>query len=432
MKLIGASKYLLLPLSLGLLISCGGGGGSSNTPDPIANLSPVISPMLAEPLLERSDFSFTVQASDSDGSISSYLWEQTSGTTTLEFAANTETLAFTLPDVESDEVLSFKLTVKDNDNASISAVIDIPVTAYSNLNTVTFTDSGLKRCLDEVVNIDLGVTSIQCNQAMIGSLSGLENFTKLEKLTLTHANIDDISTLSSLSMLKELDLSNNAIVDISSLQSLAQLSKLNLNDNVIENAITTIKQLTQLSELQLSRAINYYSSNSAIDISALDKLTELVTLNLSNAYVENTSDIANFTKLQTLQLAATNLRSLSFLLSLPDLIELDISENYIQDLSALSQLVNLSKLNLKNVPFQETDLSPISTLLNLTELNLSGVSRYDELDISKLAELVNLEKLDLGDNSNMSNFSILVNFSNLKNLILFQLQYKSLQPFYEY
>ena len=70
----------------------------------------------------------TGTASDPDGTIASYLWEQTGGTVVALAGAATATAMFTAPDVSADEPLTFRLTVADDDGAQASAEVRVTVT----------------------------------------------------------------------------------------------------------------------------------------------------------------------------------------------------------------------------------------------------------------------------------------------------------------
>ena len=70
----------------------------------------------------------TGTASDPDGTIASYLWEQTGGTVVALAGASTATAMFTAPDVSADGTLTFRLTVADDDGAQASAEARVTVT----------------------------------------------------------------------------------------------------------------------------------------------------------------------------------------------------------------------------------------------------------------------------------------------------------------
>ena len=71
----------------------------------------------------------TGTASDPDGTIVSYLWEQTGGTMVSLAGATSGTAMFTAPDVSMDETLTFRLTVTDDDGATASGAVSVMVRA---------------------------------------------------------------------------------------------------------------------------------------------------------------------------------------------------------------------------------------------------------------------------------------------------------------
>ncbi len=64
---------------------------------------------------------------DPDGTIASYAWTQTAGAAVTLSGANTATATFTAPSVTGSAVLTFRLTVTDNDGATATDDIDVTV-----------------------------------------------------------------------------------------------------------------------------------------------------------------------------------------------------------------------------------------------------------------------------------------------------------------
>ena len=71
-------------------------------------------------------------ASDPDGTIVGYLWEQTGGTTVSPTGVTSATAAFTAPDVLADETLTFRLTVADDDGAQANDEVRVTVRSGGN------------------------------------------------------------------------------------------------------------------------------------------------------------------------------------------------------------------------------------------------------------------------------------------------------------
>jgi hypothetical protein len=91
---------------------------------------------------EGTSVSLSGSASDTDGSIAAYQWRQESGTTVVLSSTDTATVTFTVPDVSSDEVATFKLTVTDNEGGQSSDTVAI--TFVDLPNTGIFLDGAVQ------------------------------------------------------------------------------------------------------------------------------------------------------------------------------------------------------------------------------------------------------------------------------------------------
>ncbi|MGD8593809.1 MAG: hypothetical protein PVF82_13295, partial [Gammaproteobacteria bacterium] len=70
--------------------------------------------------------------SDADGTIGSYLWRQSGTPAVLLSSADTASTGFTAPQVDQPTVLTFRLTVSDNDGATASDVVAVTVIPTAN------------------------------------------------------------------------------------------------------------------------------------------------------------------------------------------------------------------------------------------------------------------------------------------------------------
>jgi chitinase len=93
--------------------------------------------------------------SDTDGSISSYLWKQTAGPTVTLGAANTARATFTAAQVTADTALSFQLTVTDNQGASASDTVVVTVKNVTTGNAAPLAQAGLDRTVTENTLVNL-------------------------------------------------------------------------------------------------------------------------------------------------------------------------------------------------------------------------------------------------------------------------------------
>lgn len=108
-------------------------------------------------------------------------------------------------------------------------------------------DTLLHKCveqsvIDQQVTQASGLKQLNCSNAGIQSLAGLEIFTGIEALNLTSNDLIDVKALASLSQLKIVLLSNNRLQSAAPLLSLLKLEQL----DVSENPALTCNDLTQL------------------------------------------------------------------------------------------------------------------------------------------------------------------------------------------
>jgi internalin A len=192
------------------------------------------------------------------------------------------------------------------------------------------------------------------------------------------------------------------IQDISFLQHLNQLQTLDLSGNKIQD-ISFLQHLNQLQWLDLS-------GNKIQDYSFLQHLSQLLSLDLSGNKIQGISFLQHLSQLQWLDLRGNQIQDISCLQHLNQLQSLDLSWNQIQDYSCLQQLNQLRRLSLcRN---QTQDYAFLQHLSTLQSLNLS----HNQIqDISFLQHLSQLLSLDLSYNQ-IQDFNPLKQLSQLRNL----------------
>ncbi len=131
------SDYRLLPLIFSLVLTAcgGGGGGGGNTFNPVptappANSAPSANAGADQQVLVSEEVNLSGSGSDSDGSIASYLWTQTSGETVTLGSDDTASTSFTAPAVETR--LEFELRVTDDDGAEATDLVSVSVSLPAN------------------------------------------------------------------------------------------------------------------------------------------------------------------------------------------------------------------------------------------------------------------------------------------------------------
>ena len=101
---------------------------SDDDEDDPSNSAPSVSAGEDQTVNQGATVYLTGVASDSDGSISSWLWRQTSGSPSVTIKnSTTSNASFSAPEVDAETTLVFELEVKDNDGASVSDSMRVTV-----------------------------------------------------------------------------------------------------------------------------------------------------------------------------------------------------------------------------------------------------------------------------------------------------------------
>ena len=121
----------LLVFSLLVISACGGGGGGTNPPPPPANAAPTANAGADQTVASNSGtVTLTGSGADSDGTVASYSWSSSNSISIID--AGLASATFTAPTLnvgDADLVLTFILTVTDNDAATDTDDVVITVTA---------------------------------------------------------------------------------------------------------------------------------------------------------------------------------------------------------------------------------------------------------------------------------------------------------------
>ncbi len=121
------------------------------------NAPPTASAGADQSVDEQSTVNLTaVGSSDVDGSIASYSWTQTAGTTVTLTGANTATPSFTAPSVDAaGETLTFQVEVADDDGATDTDTVDIQVNNDPTLTTPPTSVAGPAQVVSAGVTVTL-------------------------------------------------------------------------------------------------------------------------------------------------------------------------------------------------------------------------------------------------------------------------------------
>ncbi|WP_223671250.1 PKD domain-containing protein [Kangiella shandongensis] len=120
----GISRFLSLSFLALTVAACSGGGSDDSEP---TNQKPTADAGQDLTVDEQTEVTVEGSGSDSDGSVSSYSWAQTSGEAVELAAADTANLTFTAPVAKTELTLEFELIVEDNEGATAKDTVQVVV-----------------------------------------------------------------------------------------------------------------------------------------------------------------------------------------------------------------------------------------------------------------------------------------------------------------
>ena len=224
-----------------------------------------------------------------------------------------DTLTYTLGGTDK---ASFSI-VSTSGQLQTKAALDENTETYS--VTVSVSDGkGGSDSITVTIEIGTGITPVkdrttQVRDAIVAAVSGVTNaddVTEAHLAAITELNLASKSItalqardFSGLTALETLYLNHtsgnanekNSISDISMLEGLNTLTTLNLSDNLISD-ISVLSGMTSMSELSLD-------NNSISDISALSGMTSMTNLSMTNNNVVDVSPLSGMTSLSSLSVA---------------------------------------------------------------------------------------------------------------------------------
>uniref|UniRef100_UPI00037BB718 leucine-rich repeat domain-containing protein n=1 Tax=Paenibacillus fonticola TaxID=379896 RepID=UPI00037BB718 len=210
----------------------------------------------------------------------------------------------------------------------------------------------------------LTITELQVINGGISSLDGIQYLTNLRKLILNENNISDISLLSSLQSLAHLELKNNQIKNVAPLSGLSQLTELYLGGNSITDYSPLAGIFGQLNGKDFALPGNnedqvisfddpYFEQavrtsiqkpKGEIRVQDVNGITELRIY--SNDNLSNLEGIQYFTDLKYLTIRGTDVKDITRLEQLKKIETLNLGDNQIEDISVLGKLTNIRTLDL--------------------------------------------------------------------------------------
>lgn len=116
------------------------------------NESPTVDAGSEQTVNEQSTVTLAGTGNDPDGTIESYSWAQTSGTSVTLTDSDSASASFSAPNINTDETLTFELTVTDNDGVTATDTVSIVILR---VNEAPMVDAGVDQTVDENTTVTL-------------------------------------------------------------------------------------------------------------------------------------------------------------------------------------------------------------------------------------------------------------------------------------
>ena len=274
---------------------------------------------------------------------------------------------------------------------------NVELSQYDTTPNIIFVNQNLKKALlsNNDINRDGEISEYEMSQIssinVQGKLDDLKYATNLSSLSVGITNeTTDLSMVFTLKKLYNLYISaysngNNETrtIDISEINKLTNLQEFSLSGSIIvdySNLPSTLKRLS----------ISTYN-NESLDMNQISILTNLNSLSISAKKIENIEKISKFTELTSLTIninqsysedagtETTRILDLSNLEKLTKLTSLDIYGT-ISNIQSLKKLTNLTRLSLSPYNPTNEEISEIIgalSELNIQEIRLSGSYKVD-------------------------------------------------------
>jgi len=290
----------------------------------------------------------------------------------LEYTGVTLNPAYTEPSqynviIESTKTKDDILTVEIKGGAASGSILNFKLGTKTGahvdclIESLLFVDENLDRAIYE----DL-------MSRYINSIKYLERVPKIINI-----NQDVISKVGDFNLQHTASTESTKIKDLTGIENFYNLKTLYLQDN----NLSTIKQLSAcklMEYLNLANNPNIKDNNSAIE-----SMTKLKTLDLSNTGMTNIDSINNLTNILTNSKKSTTLTVLN------------IPGNGLTNIDGLEKIKSLQKLDISNENLETEDIYIIQDLTNLETLNMSG-NQIDSIEVLK--DLTNIKYLYFNNN----------------------------------
>ncbi len=415
------------------------------------NLSPTVNSGDDQQVNEQTTVVLNPIAQDSDGQIVSYLWQQLSGDS-VELASTTQaSTSFVAPTVTTQQLLTFKITVSDNEGASASDTVDIRVVPVNNAplanageDQIVYAGSEITLSGEQSHDVDGQIASYQWQQlsgesvTLTGQDTAAPSFSapvnhpeQIYRFELTVTDNEGASATDEVAITAKAAHTIASVTasmpdtrlaqciesairysDINYAHELTSLTCGREPDSDIEPPNLGIADLSGLEYFSELNELHFGFWHAFSDLSAISGLTQLKKLTLSSGQLSDISVLSGFEHLTYLSIRRSKVTDLTPISSLSELEQLVISDTEITDLSPVSGLSKLQYFYAENSQLQT--LAPLANAKGLLTLNAANNQIED---IGVLADMTALNWVELKSNQ-ISDISALADKSAITHLAL--------------
>jgi Leucine-rich repeat (LRR) protein len=189
-----------------------------------------------------------------------------------------------------------------------------------------------------------------------------------------------LKILSDIVRMQSLDISGNLFIrDLAALEQMTALTSLNISNTLISD-LFPVRNLTNLISLNLS-------GTGVKDLDPIKYNSKIREIYLENTLVDDLKALDNFQSLETVHFSGTRVWTLQPLAKLPALSDLRMDSTDVSDLTPLAGLSNLELLSLSGTEVR--DLNPMQGLVSLRKIN------FDHTGVDTLGPLSGLRSLQI-------------------------------------
>ncbi|BCE01237.1 sugar-binding protein [Marinicellulosiphila megalodicopiae] len=331
------------------------------------NIEPTIEAISDLSVDEITTHSISAIYADSNGSIISAHWTQTSGNPILFTDNANGKLTFSIPDISLETEYQFTFTVKDNDNQTASKTITITANPVTIIPLVMAPEN---MTTDELSVVTLLASSLM-DQSQIQSVNWTQISGTMVNLITNNLfesefiapNVMETETLEFQVELIDIDggsITDTVNVTVNNLleqDTLISSVLINIVDDELKQCINDLN-LTYTNELTTLNC-STLSVNNTTGLDAFENLTSIRFDNHNLNNTDNTFMFADHNAISTIVLSNNALTEINTT-NMQSIVHLDLSSNPISVLS-FDYLVSLQSINLNNTDFSCNQINALIT-----------------------------------------------------------------------